>query len=226
MAIQDGVSKLQGRRARWGRTWQHLRELRSWQARARQLFMLGSRFFPPLHSLGERIGAGIDGPYWTRGYRFEMRRRSADRFTLHPSHEVEREYYVNDHGRQMLLLGQSVLARYRELCGRPATFPEDGYPGEYVRDVAARLRVQVGDALLDLAEDEAVGRCREFAGEALLAEIREDLARFNVRFDRFTSLIASLPSWASLYLYGALVLLFLREARPRSWQTRLFTPPR
>jgi arginyl-tRNA synthetase len=102
-------------------------------------------------------------------------------------YEVEREYYVNDHGRQMGLLGESTWTRYRELCGVEASLPEDGYPGEYLRDVAGALRAEVGDGLLALPTAEAVTRCREFAGQTLLAEIRADLERFGVRFDRFVS---------------------------------------
>jgi arginyl-tRNA synthetase len=102
-------------------------------------------------------------------------------------HEVEREYYVNDHGRQMDLLGASTLARYRTACGRPTPLPEDGYPGEYLREVARHLREARGDALLALPEAEAVAVCGIFAGAALLDHIRADLARFGVRFDRFVS---------------------------------------
>src|SRR5207248_3631878 len=54
-------------------------------------------------------------------------------------------------------------------------------------DVANALRAEVGDALLDLAEDDASARCRDFAGRILLDEIRTDLDRFGVRFDRFVS---------------------------------------
>ncbi len=100
---------------------------------------------------------------------------------------VEREYYVNDHGRQMELLGRSTLARYRQLAGEDVPLPEDGYPGDYLVEVARRLRAEVGDALIGLADDEAVARCRDFAAGLLLDEIRTDLARFDVRFDRFVS---------------------------------------
>ena len=101
--------------------------------------------------------------------------------------EVEREYYVNDAGRQMDVLGRSTLARYRQRCGEDASLPEDGYPGEYLVDVAERLFAEVGDAWLALPPDEAAARCRDFAGPILLAEIKEDLERFSIRFDRFVS---------------------------------------
>ena len=53
--------------------------------------------------------------------------------------EVVSEYYINDAGRQMKLLGTSVAARYRELKGQPADFPEDGYHGAYITALAERL---------------------------------------------------------------------------------------
>jgi arginyl-tRNA synthetase len=102
-------------------------------------------------------------------------------------YEVEREYYVNDAGRQMEVLGRSTLVRLRQLAGQPAELPEDAYPGEYLVDVARRLREAEGDAVLALPEAEAIAHCSAFAGRVLLDEIRDDLARFGVRFDTFVS---------------------------------------
>ena len=59
---------------------------------------------------------------------------------------VEREYYVNDAGRQMDILAVSVWLRYLELCGEPADFPEKGYQGDYVYDIAADLHRADGEA--------------------------------------------------------------------------------
>ena len=50
--------------------------------------------------------------------------------------DVEREYYVNDAGKQMENLGRSLYARYQELLGMPFEFPVDGYPGDYVKELA------------------------------------------------------------------------------------------
>ena len=102
-------------------------------------------------------------------------------------YEVEREYYVNDAGRQMDVLAESTLARYRQVCGQDAPLPEGGYPGEYLVEIATSLRAEVGDILLTTPENEALARCRDFAGSMLLEEIKVDLDRFGVRFDRFVS---------------------------------------
>jgi arginyl-tRNA synthetase len=101
--------------------------------------------------------------------------------------EVVREYYVNDAGRQMDALGRSTWVRCRQLAGEDVALPEGAYPGEYLVDVARRLREEIGDGVLALPEEEAVARCRDFAGRVLLEEIRADLERFGVRFDRFVS---------------------------------------
>ena len=60
--------------------------------------------------------------------------------------EVHREYYVNDAGRQMDILGTSVWLRYLELCGEQLRFPSNGYKGDYVWDIAATLHREHGDA--------------------------------------------------------------------------------
>ncbi len=59
--------------------------------------------------------------------------------------EVHREYYVNDAGRQMDILGTSVWLRYLELCGEELDFPSNGYKGDYVWDIAATLHREHGD---------------------------------------------------------------------------------
>jgi arginyl-tRNA synthetase len=100
---------------------------------------------------------------------------------------VEREYYVNDAGNQMEKLGQSIYARYRELFGEKVAFPEDGYPGEYVKDVAAEAKQRWDDKYLAAPQGEAVAFFRQYGGERLLQIIRDDLAAFGISFDSFVS---------------------------------------
>jgi arginyl-tRNA synthetase len=102
-------------------------------------------------------------------------------------HEVEREYYLNDHGRQMDLFGWSVEARYLELLGRPATFPEEGYRGAYVVDLAEEIRRDDGHSLAELPDDVRAATFRREAEERALAWIRSSLERFRVRFDTWFS---------------------------------------
>ena len=63
-------------------------------------------------------------------------------------YQVQREYYVNDNGRQMDILATSVWLRYIELCGEPVVFPDNGYQGDYIVDIARKVRKKFGDKFL------------------------------------------------------------------------------
>ena len=101
--------------------------------------------------------------------------------------EVEREYYVNDAGKQMEILGLSLYARYRELFGGKVDFPEAGYPGDYVKEIAAEVKAQRGDEFLKQEEAAAIDFFSKYGGDRLLGIIRKQLADFDVRFDSFFS---------------------------------------
>jgi arginyl-tRNA synthetase len=100
---------------------------------------------------------------------------------------VEREYYVNDAGNQMDNLGLSVYARYRELFGDSCELPEGGYPGEYVKDIAAEIKNKQGDKFLSQSQEAALDFFRRYSGDSLLATIRRQLSDFHIRFDSFFS---------------------------------------
>ncbi|MGH7250847.1 MAG: arginine--tRNA ligase [Nitrospiraceae bacterium] len=109
-------------------------------------------------------------------------------------YDVVREYYINDAGRQMKLLGASVYARYQELNGRTVSFPEDGYRGAYIETVAAHVRDRIGATLLNSPPEGAEQRCRELAYEELLELIRRDLRSFGISFDSWFSEASLLSS--------------------------------
>jgi arginyl-tRNA synthetase len=109
-------------------------------------------------------------------------------------YDVVSEYYINDAGRQMKLLGASVFARYQALHGRQGNVPEDGYRGEYIEEVATRVRDQLGDSLLTLPADQAEERCRELAYHELLEKIRNDLRSFGIEIDSWFSEASLLSS--------------------------------
>lgn len=130
-------------------------------------------------------------------------------------HKVQREYYVNDNGRQMDILALSIWLRYLELCGEQIRFPSNAYQGDYIVDIARTLRERHGDDLRreagpvnDIvdsdAEDEKrldalIRHARESLCEAtfrqclaeglnsILDDIREDLRDFRVQFDNWFS---------------------------------------
>ncbi len=100
-------------------------------------------------------------------------------------HEVTREYYYNNAGRQMRLLAESTYARYRQLFDETFAFPEDGYQGDYIRDIAQHLKDERGDALCSVEREKAIEQCKTSAEEALFADIKAVLARMGVKFDVF-----------------------------------------
>ena len=100
---------------------------------------------------------------------------------------VEREYYVNDAGNQMENLGLSIMARYREAFGEKADFPEGGYPGDYVKEIAAEIKRQYGDKYLDHDRETALKFFSAHGGDALLNTIRRQLRDFGITFDSFFS---------------------------------------
>ncbi len=100
-------------------------------------------------------------------------------------HKVEREYYINDAGLQMQLLGESTLVRYRQLFGMDDEIPEEGYRGEYLVEIAKKLMVEYGDSLLKMDHDEALRIATEAASEAILKTIMDTLEHFRVSFDLF-----------------------------------------
>ncbi|MFA5164749.1 MAG: arginine--tRNA ligase [Candidatus Omnitrophota bacterium] len=96
--------------------------------------------------------------------------------------DVTREYYINDEGVQISILGQSIYARYRESVGEAYEFPENGYKGEYIKEMAEEFRKEHGDKY----KDETPANLKVFSewGCAyLLNEIKQELSDFGVKFD-------------------------------------------
>jgi arginyl-tRNA synthetase len=146
--------------------------------------------------LVEYVSANPTGPLHVGHGRGAAVGQALVRLLRATGHEVVSEYYINDAGRQMKLLGMSVLARYLEACGQTVSFPEDGYHGDYIRAVAARIKAEQGAALLSLPVGDAEQRSKEFAYRELLALIRQDLERFGVAFESWFSEASLLSSGA------------------------------
>lgn len=96
--------------------------------------------------------------------------------------DVDREYYFNNAGRQMRILGRSVRARYLELLGHEAEFPEGGYEGEYIRDIAQQLVEEQGEALVDEKE---ITIFKKKAEQLIFEDIQVTLRRLNITMDSF-----------------------------------------
>ena len=98
-------------------------------------------------------------------------------------YEVEKEYYINDQGRQINLLGESVQARYNNLLGEKKEFPDDGYKGEYIVDLAKEIIDKFQDEYQGRDDKESQEFFREFTLKNILSGIKKDLKDFGVEFD-------------------------------------------
>lgn len=99
--------------------------------------------------------------------------------------DVEREYYVNDSGLQIDTLGRSTQARYFELLNHESHFPENGYKGAYIYDLAREIIALEGDKYVRMPESESLNYFRKYAAEKIMTGIKSDLEEFRVKFDKF-----------------------------------------
>ena len=97
--------------------------------------------------------------------------------------DAKREYYVNDAGRQIRLLGKSLSARYMELIGREEPFPEEGYHGDYIRQLANDIHTEHGEKFGSVEQNQRWQEFSELALEKILAEQQQTLSDFRVNFD-------------------------------------------
>lgn len=153
----------------------------------------------------EFVSANPTGPLTLGHGRQAVLGDSLARILAAQGYAVTREYYFNNGGRQMRVLGQSVQARYLEQLGRaapppaaaladaelpwpesidglPVRFPRDGYQGAYIQEIAAGIAAEHGEAWADDADEE---RFRAVAEETIFAEIRATLDRIGIAFDVF-----------------------------------------
>lgn len=100
-------------------------------------------------------------------------------------HEVESEYYLNDAGSQVRKLGVSLMTRFMQRLGEDVPFPEDGYPGGYLVDIAGLIPEEDGRFWLTKAPEESAAIFGEFALDHIIRWIRKDLDGFGVVFDNY-----------------------------------------
>jgi arginyl-tRNA synthetase len=100
-------------------------------------------------------------------------------------YDVQAEYYVNDAGSQIAKLGVSLLTRFRQRLGEDVPFPEDGYPGEYLVDIAREIPEGDARAWLALGNAASVAAFGQAALERIMQRIQSDLEYFGVRYDNF-----------------------------------------
>lgn len=153
---------------------------------------------PEIQSAGERFGrsdagggrkvmvefvsANPTGPLSIGHGRQAILGDSISRLLEATGHQVYREYYYNDAGRQMRVLGESTRARYLELLGEKAEFPEDGYQGEYIVEIAKLLQSEHGAGLKDHKEVEPF---KEKAEQYIFKDIAGTLEKLGIAFDNY-----------------------------------------
>ncbi len=102
-------------------------------------------------------------------------------------YEVQKEFYINDSGRQIQTLGMSVYLRGKELLGESVVFPDTCYQGDYIRELASNLLEQEGREIFETDAAQAIMPCARYAAEQITAGMRSDLVDFGVTFDQWFS---------------------------------------
>jgi arginyl-tRNA synthetase len=131
--------------------------------------------------LVEFVSANPTGPLSVGHGRNAILGDTISRVLTAVGYDVQREYYFNDAGRQMRVLGASTKARYLELLGLDNDFPEDGYQGEYIYNIAARLKEESGSGL----QDKDVLFFKDRAQKEIFADIDRTLQRIGIIFDSY-----------------------------------------
>ena len=162
-----------------------------WQSRIADVARQGARYGASQVGQGKKtqveyVSANPTGPLHVGHGRGAAVGDSLARILRFAGYDVQTEYYINDAGRQMRLLGLSIWLRAREHAGLPVEWPEDYYRGSYIADLAAQL-VQRNPSLLSLPEDEAVLACQAYGTDEILSGIKADLQAFRVEHQAWFS---------------------------------------
>ena len=102
-------------------------------------------------------------------------------------YNVRKEYYINDVGNQMQTLGRSAWLRYKQIFDPAVPFMDDGYKGDYIKDIANCVITEAKDKYLSMPESDAVPFFVKYAKDNILEGIRKDLDDFGVIFDEWFS---------------------------------------
>jgi arginyl-tRNA synthetase len=164
----------------------------AWHPMLKDIHEKGDQFGAPDMGRGEKIqvefvSANPTGPLHVGHGRGAAVGDAMARILSFSGYDVQREYYINDSGRQINTLGRSVFIRYEELYGIDVKFPDDCYQGGYIRDIAGEIQASRGNELLEFEEQRAVSECARFAAKKILEEINIDLKTFGVVFDNWYS---------------------------------------
>jgi len=135
----------------------------------------------------EFVSANPTGPLHVASGRAAALGDALARLLEATGHEVHREYYLNDIGVQMTLLGRSTYLRYRELFGEIVHLPEGSYRGAYIIEIAQALKAAEGERFLEGPEADHLPFFIRYSFDTIVSRIREDLHRFGIDFDHWFS---------------------------------------
>ena len=120
-----------------------------------------------------------------------------------------REFYINDAGQQVRMLGESIYSRWRQGREPDYPFPEAGYHGEYIFELARNIAEQID--LSSISPEEAISKCAEMGKQRMLDEIKQDLHDFGVHYDVWSN-------ESDLYSSGLVATTYSRKSA-RRWKT-------
>ncbi|WP_292896126.1 arginine--tRNA ligase [Nitratireductor sp.] len=164
-----------------------------WQARLGEILDLGTDYGRSQMGRGEKVNveyvsANPTGPMHVGHCRGAVVGDALANLLSFAGYDVAREYYINDAGVQIDVLGQSVMLRYREALGEKIDeIPAGLYPGDYLKPLGQELAGEFGTKLLEMPSAEAMTIVKDRAVESMMAMIRDDLAALNIRHDVFFS---------------------------------------
>ncbi|MBW1811420.1 MAG: arginine--tRNA ligase [Deltaproteobacteria bacterium] len=165
---------------------------KAWQAVVAEVLEKGedfgrSRPSDPERVMVEFVSANPTGPLHFGHGRGAVVGDVLARLLSFAGHHVVREFYVNDAGAQVRALAESVVCRLKEKRGLESVFPEDGYHGDYVADLAARLSDDQIEFLPGDPNEQQLQAIQDFAIKTMLEDIQADLGAFGIDMDHFAS---------------------------------------
>ena len=135
----------------------------------------------------EYVSANPTGPFHVGHGRWAALGDAMARVMEHAGYDVYEEFYINDHGTQMDVFGNSVAVRYMQLLGHDVEMPEQCYGGSYVADIAQGIIDREGRKYEDMTDEERMSAFREIAYQEMLDLQHRVMSRMGTTFDRWFS---------------------------------------
>ncbi len=164
----------------------------TWLDEVKDIYLKNSQFGVSTYGKGKKVqvefvSANPTGPLHVGHGRGAAVGDTIARILKFTGFDIQKEYYINDVGNQMQILGKSTFLRYLQLLGKKVEFPEDAYQGDYVKDIAREIIEEKKDAFMEMQEKNALPFFINYSSNKILDGIKFDLSEFNVDFDLWFS---------------------------------------